>query len=211
MKSRSSISSSEGRRPMNASPSPPRAEVLPEGTGGALPASQPAPTPARAPQLLPAPGRRLFSPSAGWLRRTAGAGARPPEVARPRRMRQGGRAVLLWALVFYAAAQLAMRCFMDAQLPPPWVQTWHEKWQQLRQLVAREPDRPLLVMLGSSRTDRALQAGGLNGLPGPDGKPFLAYNLGLPGAGPLRVGLTPREMLDAGIRPRLLLVEFLPP
>jgi hypothetical protein len=68
----------------------------------------------------------------------------------------------------------------------------------------------LLVMLGSSRTDRALQAGRLNDLPGPGGKPFLPYNLGLPGAGPLRVGLTLREMLDAGIRPRLLLVEFLP-
>jgi hypothetical protein len=81
----------------------------------------------------------------------------------------------------------------------------------LRQLVAREPDRPLLVMLGSSRTEHAFQAGRLNGLPGPDGKPFVAYNLGLPGAGPLRVGLTLREMLDAGIRPRLLLVEFVPP
>jgi hypothetical protein len=132
-------------------------------------------------------------------------------VARPRRKRQGGRAVLLWALAFYAAAQPAVRYLMDGQLPPPWVQTWQEKWQQLGQLAAREPDRPLLVMLGSSRTDRALQAGRLNGLPGPDGKPYLAYNLGLPGAGPLRVGLTLREMLDVGIRPRLLLVEYLPP
>jgi hypothetical protein len=125
-------------------------------------------------------------------------------------MRQRGRAALLWALVLYAAAQPAVRWIMDALPPPPWVQTWHEKWQLLGQLVAREPDRPLLVMLGSSRTDRALQAVRLSDLPGPGGKPYLAYNLGLPGAGPLRVGLTLREMLEAGIRPRLLLVEFLP-
>jgi hypothetical protein len=114
-------------------------------------------------------------------------------------------------LAFYGVAQLAVRGFMATQPQPPWVQAWYEKWHKIHLLVASEPDRPLLVMLGSSRTDRALKAGQLNGLPGPEGKPYLAYNLGLPGAGPLRMGLTLRELLEVGIRPRLLLVEFVFP
>ena len=50
-------------------------------------------------------------------------------------------------------------------------------------IVGREPDRPLLLMLGSSRADCAFQAGRVNDLPGPGGKPYLAYNFGVPAAG----------------------------
>jgi hypothetical protein len=66
-------------------------------------------------------------------------------------------------------------------------------------------------MLGSSRADGNFQAGRLDGLPGPDGQPLAAYNFGIPKAGPIHEYLHLREMLDQGIRPRLLLVEFLPP
>src|SRR5262249_42651451 len=46
---------------------------------------------------------------------------------------------------------------------------------------------------------------------GPGGRPWRAYNFGVPTAGPMHEWLYLREMLDAGIRPRLLLLEFLPP
>src|SRR5207253_6473167 len=51
----------------------------------------------------------------------------------------------------------------------------------------------------------------LEDLPGPDGQPVAVYNFGVPAIGPLHQYLHLQEMLDAGIRPRLLLVEFLPP
>jgi hypothetical protein len=145
-------------------------------------------------------------------RRAAGP---PPEgplaLARSRRLRQSGRAVLLWALGAYLLAQLTLTPLMDLR---PWTSfevVRQVKWKRLRQLAAREPDRPLLLMLGSSRTEIAFQAGELNGMAGPDGRPMRAYNFGLPGTCALHDQLHLREMLDAGIRPRVLLVEFLPP
>ena len=63
-----------------------------------------------------------------------------------------------------------------------------------RALVAHEPDAALVAMVGSSRTDGAFQAGRLRGLPGPDGRRLLAYNLGVPAAGPLREWLYLRHL-----------------
>ena len=154
----------------------------------------------------------------GWFRRTAALDARhsTPEaavfaVARPRRMVRSASAVLLWVLAFYALAQLAVSAALDRWFPPPFETVWHIKSEQVRAKVAAAPDRPLVMMLGSSRTDAAFQARRLDGLPGPNGQPLLAYNLGVPAAGPMHEWLYLRELLDAGIRPRLLLVEFLPP
>ncbi len=158
-----------------------------------------------------APGQE---PSAGtWHRlwRRPQVEGRSLALARPRRLRQAGRATLLWAVGLYAVVQVVLVLVVDRWHPELHETARHKKWQQLRQLKAAAPDQPLLVMLGSSRTEQAFQAAWLNNLPGPDGKPFVAYNFGLPATGPLREGLYLREMLDAGIRPNLLLVEFLPP
>jgi hypothetical protein len=132
-------------------------------------------------------------------------------VARARRLRRGSRAVLLWALGFFAAAQAGLVLALDYWHPALTESWWEHKWGQLRQLAAREADRPLLVMVGSSRTDDALQAERLQELLDKGGKPLAAYNLGVPMVGPLREGLYLDAMLEAGIRPHLLLVEFLPP
>jgi hypothetical protein len=128
-----------------------------------------------------------------------------------RRMRQCGRAVALWCLCLYAVAQAGLFAVMDRWHPMQFERVYRHKWRQLRRLTARAPGRPLVVMLGSSRTDGAFEAGRLSGTPGPDGRTLLAYNFGVPAAGPIHEYLYLREMLDAGIRPRLLLVEFLPP
>jgi hypothetical protein len=125
-------------------------------------------------------------------------------------MCRDGRALLLWGLAFYAAALVVPLRALDLWQPTLREAWWEEKWQRLRQRTARAPDRPLLVMLGSSRTDDAFQARRLDGMPGPGGKPWLACNLGVPMAGPLHHGLHLDEMLEAGVRPRLLLVEALP-
>ncbi len=126
-------------------------------------------------------------------------------------MKQTGRAVLLWALALYAVTQLALVAAMSRWHPILYERAYLEKWQQLRGLVADEPDRPLVLMLGSSRTEIAFRAERLEALAGPDGKRVRAYNFGVPTSGPLHQWLHLQELLDAGIRPRLLLVEVLPP
>jgi hypothetical protein len=85
------------------------------------------------------------------------------------------------------------------------------KWERLHELMAQTPDRPLLMMLGSSRTEMAFTSRCMTGLTSPEGKPLVAFNFGVPQIGPLREQLYLRELLDAGVRPRVLLVEFLPP
>jgi hypothetical protein len=124
-------------------------------------------------------------------------------------MRQSGRAVALWVLGFYVVSLLAALPILDHWHPVAY-NAGAYKWQHLRQRVARAPDRPLLVMIGSSRIDGLFQAGRFDGLPCADGKPLLAYNFGVPAVGPAHELLHVHDMIDAGIRPRLLVVEFLP-
>lgn len=141
----------------------------------------------------------------------AGRPVRSLSMAVPRRMKANGRQALIWAVLVYAVAQLALTYTMENWLPVTFRTLLRAKWQRLGEIAASDPDRPLAVMLGSSRTEYGLRADRLEGLAGPDGKPFKAYNYGLPALGPLYAGLSLHEMLDAGIRPRLLLVEYLPP
>jgi hypothetical protein len=130
---------------------------------------------------------------------------------RARGLKRHGRAVLLWAVVLYAVAQLGLDVVMDRWCPWLANAVWRDKWPQVQQLVAATSDRPLVVMLGSSRTDDGFQAGRLCGRPAPDGRPLQAYNFGVPMTGPAHQGLFLDKLLAAGIRPRLLLVELLPP
>lgn len=168
---------------------------MPECADSAPPPSRPGPT----------AGERYRQ----WRSKGTAVGGGALTVARLRRLERGAPISLLWALLFYAVAQVPLFLFMD-RWHPERVNAWRDKKEQLAYLVGRDPDRPLLLMLGSSRTDDAFQAGRLNGLPTPEGRPLLAYNFGAPAAGPMHELLYLRELLDAGIRPRLLLVEFLP-
>jgi hypothetical protein len=117
---------------------------------------------------------------------------------------------VLGTLGLYVVAQLVLMLVSD-RWPPSVENVYWQKWQRLRQVAAGQPERPLLVMLGSSRAEAGFQAGALQDLPGPDGKPFVTYNLGLPACGALHELLLVQQMLREGIRPRLLLVEYVTP
>jgi hypothetical protein len=126
-------------------------------------------------------------------------------------MKKRGRRVMLWAVAFYAVAQLSVTYTMENWLPVGFRSMLHAKWERLNQVAAGSTDRPLMVMVGSSRMEYALDARQFEDLAGPDGRPFVAYNYGMPSLGPLYANLSLQEMLDAKIRPQLLLVEYLPP
>lgn len=134
----------------------------------------------------------------------------PLIVKRSRRLSHFGRRVMLWALFFYVAIQIVPTLLKDR---------WHRigpyyelhKWPELEQLVAEDPKRPLLVMVGSSRTAWDFQASALDGMADSDGRPMLVYNFGVPSTGPCFQLFCLRDMLAKGIRPRFLLIEFLPP
>jgi hypothetical protein len=150
--------------------------------------------------LLPLLGRR---------RRTADEGRRISfEMARPRRMQHSARSLLGWILLWYVVGQLLLFVWMDGSWQLNRTRIEGEKWKELHARLAETPDRPLVLMLGSSRVDWAFQAGRLSGRKGPDGRPLLAYNFGVPTTGPLHEALYLHDLLDEGVRPRLVLVEF---
>jgi hypothetical protein len=130
--------------------------------------------------------------------------------SRPRRMKRTAPTILVWAVVWYVVAQLALATVKDRWRP---ISSLNEcwKWPRLRQLSTQEPERPLVLMLGSSRACWAWKAGTHDGMQTPDGRKPIFYNFGIPATGPICESLYLRQMLDEGIRPRLLLIEYLPP
>ena len=134
-----------------------------------------------------------------------------PILSRPRRMKRCGRSVLLWSLALYAAAAVGLGAVVNRWCPEVAARLYRDKWAQLCRVAAESPRGSLVVMLGSSRTDRAFQAGLLDGRAGPDGRGLRAYNFGVRMAGPIHEYIYLQRMLRRGIRPRLLLVEYLPP
>jgi hypothetical protein len=111
-------------------------------------------------------------------------------------------------LGLFALVQLGLGLEETALRDPTY---WFKAERLKRRLTGAE--RPLtVVMLGSSRTLHGLEAASLEApLSRQLGRPVVAFNFGLVGAGPLTELLTLRRLLADGIRPDLLLVEVLPP
>jgi len=163
-----------------------------------------------APARYPLSARRYLLAALGTARPQPSDSSMPRDFARARarRMKRSARALVWWLPFWYVLAQAVLLATMDDSWPLNHVRVEHAKWKQLHKRLAEAPDRPLVLSLGSSRIDWAFQAGRLDGQPGPDGRPLLVYNFGVPAAGPMHEFLYVNDFLAEGIRPRLLLVEF---
>ncbi len=80
--------------------------------------------------------------------------------------------------------------------------------QQLKEWKQKTPERPLVLALGSSRMQFDLSPAAMDFSDEPD-EP-LVYNLGYRGSRPNLAALNLVRVLDAGIRPRCVLIEFSP-
>ena len=111
----------------------------------------------------------------------------------------------LSVLAGFALGQLTLGAVVDWFAPcrDPEVET------KLGRLCARrkeEPNRPLVVALGSSRTAYGLDAASLS-----RDSHALVFNFGIMGSAPLMHLVNLRRLLDRGVRPDLLYVEVMPP
>ncbi len=127
----------------------------------------------------------------------------PPEKRRSRN-------ALAFAVLSLLALQLAMSCGINSR-KLEWADA--EYGTTIRNLVARKkefPDRPLLAVLGSSRSRNAFAADRLSEpIPG-DEHPPLVYDACLVGAHPIHYLIMLRRMLAIGIRPAAVSIEILP-
>jgi hypothetical protein len=135
--------------------------------------------------------------------------ASPLSIALPRRMKRRARALmLLWIPFWYILGQLSLFAWMDERWEMERTISERRKWELFHERMAQTPDLPLVLFVGSSRTDQAFQAGRLTGQRGPDGQQLMAFNMGVPTMGAMHEALYLNDVLAEGIRPRLLLVEF---
>ena len=118
-------------------------------------------------------------------------------------------AIACFALAF-VAGQAAFRLALSNR-PAIGDPEFGRKLDDLRAKVADGPNRPLVVMLGSSRVATGFRPDALPRLTTPDGREAVAFNFAQVGTGPQVAHLVLKRMLAGGVRPDWVLVEFWPP
>jgi hypothetical protein len=121
------------------------------------------------------------------------------------------RTQLLWFLVGFVAVQGGLALGVDHYWPDVRDPEYAVSEDLLRERRAEAPDRPLVVVLGSSRTQMGLAAGRLSSTPDETGAPTpLVFNFGVQGSGVMLQTICLRRLLADGLRPDLLVVEIVP-
>ncbi len=132
-------------------------------------------------------------------------GTAPSLVAGRRRRIRPWRWIVAWGLLWIVAVQgfvvLYLECFHSEFLDPK----YGCRMLALRERCRERSARPLLVALGSSRTEQGFRPSRLQSS-GP-----MFYNLARGGSSPLLYLVTLRRLLADGVRPDGLLVEVFPP
>jgi hypothetical protein len=125
--------------------------------------------------------------------------------------RSRARACLLWGLALFLGVQVGALIWQEAWQPELREPEYGHKLAILQERLAAEPERPLVLVLGSSRTEIGLRPALLPLPPTTAGRTPLVFNFGLPGTGPLGELLCLHRLLRQGIRPARVLIEVLPP
>ncbi len=110
---------------------------------------------------------------------------------------------ILYGAALLIVAQLGFGAYCESN-PKRKDPTFGDK---LDKLEAQPAGKPLVLMLGSSRTLLGFNAG-LAESENPD---LQAFNFGTPASGPITQLVYLKRLLNAGIAPDLLLIELLPP
>ena len=143
--------------------------------------------------------------------RTQSASASTAPRPAPARSRRRGRAAVVWFAVMvvaiHAAALLALQ---DPRLRDP---EYGLRAARLRDRLAEHPGRPLVLVVGSSRTAMGVSPAAWEDVrPNDPARPDpLLFNAAVLGAGPVMELMTLRRVYADGFRPAVVLIEYWPP
>ena len=127
-----------------------------------------------------------------------------------RSLRRRARSTVVCALVFFVLFQLLFDLIVQKHRIDLRDPEFGYKLTTLKGSVRRDPDRPLVLILGSSRTELGIIPSELH-LAGPAAdKDPLVFNMSLAGSGPLLELLCLKRVLAEGIHPRWIMIEVLP-
>jgi hypothetical protein len=127
---------------------------------------------------------------------------------RKRDLQRRKRNELGWYLVGVVVLQVALAIGIERYWPAIRDPDFAEIERLIRERTAEAPHRPLVVALGSSRTQMSLATERLNDRSDP--RSPIVINAAIPGGGPMMDQIVLRRLLDAGHRPELVFVEAMP-
>lgn len=127
--------------------------------------------------------------------------------------RADGRAktAVLWSVLAFLAGQAVLAYIVGYAHPEIRDPEYGYRLRRLHQWTATTPQRPLCLILGSSRTLSGIYPPALPPWPTDAGPEPLVFNFSQFCAGPVRELQTLRRLLAAGHRPDWLLLEVWPP
>jgi hypothetical protein len=135
------------------------------------------------------------------LRRAARATSAPAR-------RRAARRALVWGAVVVLFAHVGLAIAVETVLPQ--VRDPEYGYRQVRAAAKQKahPDRPLVLVLGTSRTQNAIDPSAMS-FPDELGSP-LVFNGGVAGSSPVHLRLTLQRFRTNGVRPAAVLVELFP-
>jgi hypothetical protein len=145
-------------------------------------------------------------PLASLARLLARAGSRTPRPAPARR--RAARRTILWGVVAVLVAHLSLATALETVLPQVRDPEYGYRLVRAREQQRLHPTRPLVLVMGSSRTANAVDPSAA-GFPDEPGAPLL-FNFGLSGEGPLHLRTHLARIRADGVKPDVLLVELFP-
>jgi uncharacterized protein DUF1574 len=123
---------------------------------------------------------------------------------------QHAKRALVWAVIALLIAQLGVNLHLDLQHPEAYDPEFGARLAMLQTRRAENPHRPLLLLMGSSRTVQNFLPEVLEPLSLEDGRRPLVFNFSHLGAGPVMNLIELQRLLRAGVHPDWLVVEIMP-
>jgi len=120
------------------------------------------------------------------------------------------RAALACGLAVFVAIQVAHNVVLDGPGAAMRDFEYGVKLDRLRARLLEAPERPLTLILGSSRSANGVLPGPLAAAARADGRRPLVFNFALTGFGPVQELMLLRRLLRRGVRPERVLIEVHP-
>ncbi len=121
------------------------------------------------------------------------------------------RTTLAAGAFFFVAAQMLFNVVADTRHPELFDSEYGVRLSLLQARQAEAPGRPLLLLMGSSRTVAAFRPETLPEMQTADGTRVLPFNYSHLAAGPILTLMEYQRLRRAGVRPEWLVVEVMPP
>ncbi|HVW38177.1 MAG TPA: hypothetical protein VHB99_12760 [Pirellulales bacterium] len=121
-----------------------------------------------------------------------------------------GRSAIVWTAATWLGLQLALVAAVDQWLPELRDPEFGRKLALLREVRAESASRPLVLLLGSSRSHFGVSPAAFEAAAGSGERQPVLFNFGIMGGGPITQLVLFRQLLAEGVRPEGVLIEINP-